>query len=133
MGLRVRRHQARLCREFVEGIGGIPDKRTARLELRDHLCTHVFDGLERAYDTAALLAILGIGAGFFDHSLAGAKRVGCKNNAPRLDHALESSRRITASQRLGLYIVKMELADRARCVDGGQRRSLEAIRLGVDE
>src|SRR3546814_418333 len=72
-----------LVRHRVEGVGGVPDERTARFMTRGHLGAHMLYGLETADQAAELFALASIIDSLFDHRLTCAKTVGGQANTAR--------------------------------------------------
>src|SRR3546814_6018465 len=69
-----------LVRHRVEGVGGVPDERTARFMTRGHLGAHMLYGLETADQAAELFALASIIDSLFDHRLTCAQTVGGQDN-----------------------------------------------------
>jgi len=131
MRLRVRRHLHRFLGTLIEGVRRIPDQRSRRLELRDHLGAQMLHGLERRDGATELDALLRVGHGHLDRALAGAERVGRDRDAAGRDHAIDEPGR--RDRLAGRDAREAELRDAARAVDGRERRHREARRVARHE
>ena len=105
-------HEARLLRHKVVGMSGIPDQRARRLQLCNHIGTHVFDGLKRADGAIKLLPFASVGHRLFNHHLSGTKHIRRQSNAPTIKHSGDSSTSATSgTNEFGIDIVEDNLGN----------------------
>ena len=127
VGLGLAGHQPALFGDRAVGMGGVPDQRPARLQLRCHLRAHVLHRLEGADHAVELAALLGVGDGLVEHRLRCAQGVGGEHDAAGVDGFEQRFAAVgAAGQQFRRRAVEHRFGDGARAVDG-----LELGRLGV--
>lgn len=99
---------------------------------RGHLGAHVLYGLETADKATKLFALASIIDSLFDHGTACAKTVGGEDHTPRSAQPGHGSSPIII-QWFRFGPVKPQFPDAAGPIDGRQRDSLQARRLGTDK
>src|SRR3546814_18452724 len=99
---------------------------------RGHLVAHMLYGLETAEQAAELFALASIIDSLFDHRLTFAKTVGGQDNTACITQPGRCNSPII-SQWFRFGPVKPQFPDAAGAINGSQRDSLQARRLGTDQ